>query len=136
MTKINRGFTTRPTLTVTVRKPHSLTFRWTTSEFCSRIMLSMGGTSTRVFAGKAKSGTFTVDGLTPDTSYTAIGVFTREDTGGTSNSLPVNTSTKKIAARVKVNGVWKEAMPYVRVNGVWKEAIPHTRVNNEWKEGI
>jgi hypothetical protein len=136
LTKINRSFTSTPQITNTSKTAHSLTFSWTTSENCSKIIASVNGTGSQVWTGNAKSGTFTVNNLTPDTSYLVFGDFTRQDTGVTRISNKVTVKTKKVPTRIRVNGVWKEAMPYVRVNGVWKEAKPYVRVNNQWKEGI
>lgn len=136
LTKINRSFTSTPQITNTSKTAHSLTFSWTTSENCSKIIASVNGTGSQVWNGNAKTGTFTVNNLTPDTDYQVFGDFTRQDTGVSRISNKLTVKTKKVPTRIRVNGVWKEAMPYVRVNGVWKEAKPYVRVNNQWKEGI
>ncbi len=134
--KMDRGFTQTPSISFSSKTAHSLTFSWTTSQNCSKIIAVVNGSSSQIWTGNASSGTFTINNLSSDTQYEVYGKFTRKDTGVSNDSNKVTEKTKKMPVRIRVNGAWEEAMPYVRVNGVWKEAKPYIRVNNEWKEGI
>lgn len=134
---IPRDFSRQPSITQGTVKPNSVVINWTTSETCDVITYKLNnGDWILAWTGSATSGSFTISGLTFDTTYTVTGNFRRKDSLRTmrSNTLSVKTSARPI--RIRVNGQWKQAVPYVRVNGQWKKAQAYIRANNSWKEGI
>lgn len=70
LTEIPRYFTKTPTITLISRTERSATFNWTTSENADRIQYRVNSNGTWVVvAGSGTSGSFTVPGLTPGTTY-------------------------------------------------------------------
>lgn len=133
---IPRDFSSTPSITKGTVTPNAITINWTTSEACDLIKYKLGsGSWVQVWAGNATSGSFTISGLTFDTTYSITGNFRRKDSQRSmdSNTLSVKTLARPI--KIRVNGAWKDAIPYVRVNGAWKKAQAYIRVNNSWKEG-
>ena len=134
---IPRDFSQQPSITKGTTTPNSVVINWNTSEICDLIKYKLNsGSWVQVWTGSATSGSFTISGLTFDTTYTITGNFRRKDSQRSmdSNSLSVKTNARPI--RIRVNGQWKQAIPYVRVNGQWKKAQAYIRANNTWKEGI
>ena len=96
LTKINRYFSSTPTLTLTGRTETTASFNWSTSENASRSQYKVGnGSWVDVETGiNKKSGSFTVTGLSPNTSYTIYGDFMRYDSGLWAQTKPsVNITT-------------------------------------------
>lgn len=90
--KIPREFTKTPTITLTSKTETTMNYSWSTSETCSAITWSGGGTAT--FTGlNSKSGTISVTGLTANTSYSHYGTFKRSDSGLTTKSNTLTNST-------------------------------------------
>lgn len=81
LTKIARGFTSTPSLTVKSKDETSIVFNWSTSQTASAMSWSGGGTASGFSPGT--SGTITVTGLTANTEYTFKPTFTRKDTSVT-----------------------------------------------------
>lgn len=78
------------------------------------------------------TGTTTITGLTPGTTYY---FWARGLNSVGWGPYSVRTTAKTIAgARVNVAGVWKDAIPYVRVAGVWKVAEGWAKIAGLWKE--
>lgn len=136
LTPIPRHFSQTPVVNATSSTTTSATFSWSTSETCSAVKYILdGGGETSVWTGSATSGTFTINGLTANTSHTIKINAQRKDSGYWSYSAQKSFSTSAKTVRVRINGAWKDATPYVRVNGQWKVAVPYTRVSGQWKKG-
>lgn len=76
-------FSSTPKLELISETETSATFKWTTPETAARVQYKIGNGSwvDVVQDANAKSGTFTVSGLSRNTSYTIYGDFTRRDSG-------------------------------------------------------
>ena len=136
LTTIPRHFTQTPKVEFQSNTTTSATFKWTTSENASQVNYKLdGGADTLAYSGSAKSGTWTISGLSANTSHTLKIMAKRADSGLWSDGNTINFSTSNKTVKVRVNGAWKDATPYVRVNGVWKVATPYTRENGQWKRG-
>ena len=136
LTPIPRHFTQTPKVEFKSNTTTSATFKWTTSENASQVNYKLdGGADTLAYSGNAKSGTWTISGLSANTSHTLKIMAKRADSGLWSDGNTINFSTSNKTVRVRVNGQWKDATPYVRVNGQWKVAVPYTRVSGQWKKG-
>lgn len=83
LTDIPRYFTKTPTLEVVSKTEKSVTIKWTTSENASRSQYKIdNGSWVDVETNINKSsGTMTINGLTPNTSYRIYGDFMRKDSG-------------------------------------------------------
>lgn len=92
--KMDRKFTKEPTLKLTTKSMDLIQYSWETSEACSKIDLYVDGvnvqplpTETTQYRGVAtinegeKSGTILFAALKPNTQYALKAVFTRKDTG-------------------------------------------------------
>lgn len=136
LTKINRDFTSTPSISSSNITAESVKINWSTSQACDLIKYKLNnGSWVQAWTGNASSGNFTISGLNSNTSYTIVGDFRRRDTGRTKNSNTITIKTKPRPIRIYIDGAWKVAKPYVRVDGVWKEAKPYVRINGVWKEG-
>lgn len=134
--KINRDFTSTPSISSSDITAESVKINWSTSQACDLIKYKLNnGSWVQAWTGNASSGNFTISGLNSNTSYTIVGDFRRRDTGRTKNSNTITIKTKPRPIRIYIDGAWKVAKPYVRVDGVWKEAKPYVRVDGVWKEG-
>lgn len=92
--KINRYFTSTPSITASSKTLTSITFKWSTSQTCDRIDYSLNGTNKgQIWTGSATSGTLTVSGLNPNTKYSIYIWCRRKDSqlGSTSNTISVTT---------------------------------------------
>lgn len=92
--KIPRYFSSTPSITLSNRTLTSITFKWSTSETCDKIDYNLSGTSKgKIWTGSATSGTLTVSGLRPNTSYSIYIWCRRKDSqlGSTSNTISVTT---------------------------------------------
>lgn len=83
LTNIPRYFTKTPTLEVVSKTETSLTIKWTTSENASRSQYKIDNGSwvdveTNI---NKKTGTMTINGLTPNHTHTIYGDFMRKDSG-------------------------------------------------------
>ena len=76
-------FSSDPTLKLTSRTETSATFSWTTPETCSTVQYKIdNGSWVDVVAdANAKSGSYTINGLTPGKTYTIYGDYKRRDSG-------------------------------------------------------
>lgn len=136
LSTIPRDFTSTPSISKGTVTPNAITVNWSTSQTCDLIKYKLGsGSWVQVWTGSATSGSFTISGLTFDTSYTITGNFRRKDSQRAMNSNSITVKTLARPIKIRVNGAWKDAIPYVRVNGTWKKAQAYIRVNNTWKEG-
>lgn len=91
-----------------------------------------GTSSTTVQTYLSSSGTSTITGLQPATTYY---FWSRGRNAIGWGPWSVRNSAKTLAgAKVRVAGVWKDAIPYVKVNGAWKLAEPYVKVAGTWKK--
>lgn len=76
-------FSSDPTLKLTSRTETSATFSWTTPETCSTVQYKIdnGSWVDVVDDANAKSGSYTINGLTPGKTYTIYGDYKRRDSG-------------------------------------------------------
>lgn len=83
LTNIPRYFTKTPTLEVVSKTETSLTIKWTTSENASRSQYKIdNGSWVDVETDiNKKTGTMTINGLTPNHTHTIYGDFMRKDSG-------------------------------------------------------
>lgn len=80
LTTIARYFSRTPTLTLTSKTETTATFSWSTSETCDIVQYKINnGSWVDVYSGSATSGTYTITGLTANTSYTIYGDYRRKD---------------------------------------------------------
>ena len=82
--KIPRYFSSNPKITLTSRNETTANFSWTTSENCSTVQykINSGGSWVTVTNdANSKSGSFSINNLTPGTTYTIYGNFKRRDSG-------------------------------------------------------
>ena len=84
--KIARYFSSTPAISLASRTETSITLNWSTSETCSSISWSGGGSNVSTTGVPGTSGTVTFTGLTANTTYNIYGTFKRSDSGLTSNS--------------------------------------------------
>lgn len=134
---IARYFTSTPKISTASTTTTSATFNWSTSETCNWVRYHLDGSSSwiDVFSGSAKSGSFTINNLTSNSSHKVYVECRRADSGLWSNSNTVNFKTSSKTGHLKINGGNKDATPYVRINGEWKIAIPYVKKDGEWKRG-
>ena len=134
---IARNFTSTPKISTASTTTTSATFNWSTSETCNWVRYHLDGSSswTDVFSGSTKSGSFTINNLTSNSSHKVYVECRRADSGLWSNSNTVNFTTSSKTGHLKINGENKDATPYIRVNNEWKKAVPYIRNNGEWKRG-
>jgi hypothetical protein len=99
--KIARYFSSTPTFTLSSQTETSLTYKWNTSETCSKVVAyykksnesSYSNTTVYNNSTGAKTSTFTLNGLNANTSYIVYLTCTRKDNGLTSNSATLTKST-------------------------------------------
>ena len=134
---IARHFTTTPNISTASTTTTSAKFNWSTSETCNWVRYHLDGSSSwiDVFSGNAKSGSFTINNLTSNSSHKVYVECRRADSGLWSNSNTVNFTTSSKTGHLKINGENKDTTPYVRVNGEWKISVPYVRIDGEWKRG-
>ena len=105
LTNIPRYFTSNPTLELVSRTATSATMKWTTSETCSTVQYRIGdnGSWVDVVAdANAKSGQYTISGLSPATTYKIYGDNKRRDSGQWAQTKPyVNVTTLGYASITK-----------------------------------
>lgn len=93
---IPRYFSSTPTISVKSKTTTSVTINWTTPENCSTVQYKIGNGSwvDIVADANAKSGSYTITGLSPNTNYIIYGDFKRRDSGLWSQTKPsVNVTT-------------------------------------------
>ena len=97
--KIDRYFSSTPSVSLSSRTETSLTYNWSTSETCSKVVVyykksneSNYASTTKYDSSGTKSGSFTLSGLAANTTYNVFIRATRKDSGLTSDS-GVNSST-------------------------------------------
>ena len=96
--KINRYFTSTPSISASSKTLTSITFKWSTSQTCDRITYTLNGTSKgEIWTGSATSGTLTVSGLSPNTTYSIYTSCRRKDSQLSSNSNTISVKTYDIA---------------------------------------
>lgn len=96
LTTIPRYFSSTPTLTLSSKTETTATFNWSTPENASRIQykINSGGWVEVETGVNKKSGSFTISGLSANTSYTIYGDFMRYDSGLWAQTKPsVNITT-------------------------------------------
>lgn len=70
LTTIARYFTNTPSISLSSRTETALKIKWTTSETCDRVDYNINGaTTTSAWTGSAKTGTISINNLSPNTSY-------------------------------------------------------------------
>lgn len=81
--QIPRYFSSKPTITLTSKTETTATFSWTTSEKCSTVQYKIdnGSWVDVVSDANATSGSYTITGLSPNTSYRIYGDYKRRDSG-------------------------------------------------------
>lgn len=93
---IPRYFSSTPTISVKSKTTTSVTINWTTPENCSTVQYKIGNGSwvDIVADANAKSGSYTITGLSPNTNYIIYGDFKRRDSGLWAQTKPsVNVTT-------------------------------------------
>ena len=131
---IPRDFTQTPKVIFQSATTTSATFRWETSETCDYVGYVLdGGAGVKIFEGSATSGTFTVNGLEPNSTHDIYIWARRKDSQRGMNSSHISFTTSSKTMRLKMNGTWKDGTPYIKVNGVWKVAVPYIKINGSWK---
>ena len=90
-TRIARYFSTTPVISLNSKTETTITYNWSTSEWCSAI--SLNGTGTLSGFGAGTSGTVTVSGLSANTNYTHSLTCTRSDSGLTTASNQLSNAT-------------------------------------------
>ena len=105
LTTIPRYFSSTPTLTLVSKTETTATFKWTTSENASRTQykINNGGWVDVETGINKKSGSFTITGLNPNTTYTIYGDFMRYDSdlwSETKPSVSVTTYNYPYATRM------------------------------------
>ena len=93
---IPRYFSSTPTISVKSKTTTSVTINWTTPENCSTVQYKIGdGYWVDIVAdANAKSGSYTITGLSPNTNYIIYGDFKRRDSGLWAQTKPsVNVTT-------------------------------------------
>lgn len=133
--KIARNFTSTPKISIVNTTTTTITFKWETSETCNDVQYFLDGSSSGVdvFNNSAKSGTFTIEGLNPNSSHTIYVKCKKADSGLTSNSKASSFTLSNKTIRFKVGGSYKGATPYIKINGVWKVATTYLKTEGEWK---
>lgn len=88
-------FTSTPTFRLTSRTETTATFSWTTPQTCSTVQYKINdGSWVDVVAdANSTSGSFTVSGLSANTSYTIYGDFKRRDSGLWAQTKPSQSVT-------------------------------------------
>lgn len=88
-------FTSTPTFRLTSRTETTATFSWTTPQTCSTVQYKINdGSWVDVVAdANSTSGSFTVNGLSANTSYTIYGDFRRRDSGLWTQTKPSQSVT-------------------------------------------
>ena len=111
-------FTSTPTFRLTSRTETTATFSWTTPQTCSTIQykINNGSWVDVVADANSTSGSFTVSGLSANTSYTIYGDFKRRDSGLWAQTKPSQSVTTY-------------AYPYLN-------SVPEFTVGNELNIGI
>ena len=104
LTDIPREFSSLPKLEITSRSLTSVTIKWTTSENADRSQYKIdNGNWVDVETNiNKKTGTMTINGLTPNTRYTIYGDFRRKDSGMWCQTKPsISVTTYDIARLTK-----------------------------------
>lgn len=88
-------FTSTPTFRLTSRTETTATFSWTTPQTCSNVQykINNGSWVDVVADANSTSGSFTVSGLSANTSYTIYGDFKRRDSGLWTQTKPSQNVT-------------------------------------------
>ena len=88
-------FTSTPTFRLTSRTETTATFSWTTPQTCSNVQYKIndGSWVDVVEDANSTSGSFTVSGLSANTSYTIYGDFKRRDSGLWAQTKPSQSVT-------------------------------------------
>ena len=88
-------FTSTPTFRLTSRTETTATFSWTTPQTCSTVKykINNGSWVDVVADANSTSGSFTVSGLSANTSYTIYGDFKRRDSGLWAQTKPSQSVT-------------------------------------------
>lgn len=99
--KIDRYFSSTPTLSFSSKDETSISYTWSTSETCTKVVVYYKKSSASSYSSVtkydnstgAKSGSFSLTGLSADTTYNVYIKATRKDSGLTSDSSVNNTAT-------------------------------------------
>lgn len=96
--KIARYFSSTPSISIANRTLTSISFTWSTSEICDKIDYNLSGTSKgEIWTGSATSGTLTINGLSPNTTYSIYIWCRRKDSQLGSLSSTISATTYDIA---------------------------------------
>ena len=99
--KIDRYFSSTPTLSFSSKDETSISYTWSTSETCTKVVVYYKKSSASSYSSVTKydnstgtkSGSFSLTGLSADTTYNVFIRATRKDSGLTSDSGVNNTAT-------------------------------------------
>ena len=99
--KIDRYFSSTPTISLSSRTETTLKYKWTTSETCTKVVVYYKKSSASSYSSSTvynnstgtTSSTFTLSSLTANTTYNVYIIATRKDSGLTSTSSTVNSTT-------------------------------------------
>ena len=99
--KIDRYFSSTPTISLSSRTETTLKYKWTTSETCTKVVVyykksnASSYSSSTVYNNSTgtTSSTFALSSLTANTTYDVYITATRKDSGLTSTSSTVNSTT-------------------------------------------
>lgn len=99
--KIDRYFSSTPSLSFSSKDETSISYTWSTSETCTKVVVYYKKSSASSYSSVtkynnstgAKSGSFSLTGLSANTTYNVFIRATRKDSGLTSDSGVNNTAT-------------------------------------------
>lgn len=124
------------TLTYSNVKPTTATVSYTYTKAGSALTESIAYTingGAEQTATASTSGTISLTGLKPSTTYTIVARL--KTTSGYGASKTVIFTTAAAGPKLKVNGEWKQSTAvFVKVNGTWKEGQMKVKSGGAWKD--
>lgn len=141
LTNIPRYFSKNPTLELVSKTATTATMKWTTSETCSTVQYRLGdnGSWVDVVAdANAKSGQYTISGLSPATTYKIYGDNKRKDSGQWAQTKPyVSVTTLGYASITKfqVTATTANTATFTWAASKACDAIEYSLNGGGWKGG-